>query len=114
MTTRDAVAWARIEDSFPSHPRVVGLSDGAFRLYVTGVCYAAQHLTDGLVPRAVVPDPALARELVVAGLWITSRQGWIVHDWHEWNPTADEVRKRRAAARERMRRRRRDDGGRFT
>src|SRR5215471_974647 len=109
------MAWARFDDRFPTHPRVIGLTDGAFRLYVEGVCYATSHLTDGVVARALAGSrDGAAGELVSAGLWLTDRAGWRIHDWHEWNPTADEIRQRRKADADRKRRQRRDDGGRFT
>lgn len=62
----------------PWHPKVIGLSSPAWRLYVTGICYASRLMTDGFLPRAVLPDfgstvsrkwRAFAEELVAAGLW---------------------------------------------
>lgn len=46
--------WVKFDDNMPDDPEVDRLSDGAFRLYVAGVCYAQRQLTDGLVHTAKV------------------------------------------------------------
>ena len=111
---RERVVWTRLDDRFPWNPKVVGLSDAAFREYVTALCYCAAHLTDGAVPKATVHDPDAAGELVRAGLWMPVRSGWMVHDFLAWNPTAESVVQRRKASRERMRQQRRTDDGRYS
>ena len=58
------MSWVRIEDRFALHPKVVGLSDGAFRLYVSGLCYANLYHTDGRISHAA----ALALYQRIAGL----------------------------------------------
>ena len=105
--------WVRLDDRFPWHPKVIGLSHPAFRTFVEGLCYAGAHLTNGFVP-APIPRPKDAGELVKARLWIPDgSNGWIVHDFHDWNPSADDVRRRRLADAERKRRSR-DRPGRGT
>jgi hypothetical protein len=97
--------WARFDDRFPSNRKVRPLSDGAFRLYVSSVCWSAENLTDGVVKTAelrLVADVKAARtrakELVEHGLWEELRGvGWRIHDYHEYNPTAEQVRADRAA-----------------
>jgi hypothetical protein len=75
------MTWARLEDNFAEHPKVIGLSDAAFRLHVTAICYASRYQTDGEITpaafRAVNGKPKLAAELVEALLWdTTDRGGW--------------------------------------
>lgn len=96
------MTWARFEDNFAEHPKVIGLSDAAFRLHVTAICYSARYQTDGEVTpaafRAISGKPKLADELVDAGLWdTTSRGGWAVHDYLEYNPSREKVTQRRNA-----------------
>jgi hypothetical protein len=84
------MTWAKLDDRFPEHPKVVGLSDKAFRLYVSGICYSSANTTDGEIPRAALlrlgGTPKLAAELVAAALWdTTSRDGWAVHDYLVYN-----------------------------
>ncbi|WP_185932509.1 hypothetical protein [Streptomyces sp. WAC 01325] len=97
--------WARLDDRFPSNRKVRLLSDGAFRLYVSAICWSAENLTDGVVKTAelrLVADVRAARtrakELVEAGLFeVLEGVGWKIHDYHEYNPTAEQVRADRAA-----------------
>src|SRR4051812_36732111 len=67
--------WARFDDRFPSNRKVRLLSDGAFRLYVSAICWSAENLTDGVIKTAelrLVADVRAtrtrAKELVEAGL----------------------------------------------
>jgi hypothetical protein len=106
------MTWAKFDDRFPSHLKVLRLSDAAFRLFVTSVCFSCEQLTDGEIedgiPQALPRSPsgdaldAAIGELVRAGLWERLECGWMIHDFHEWNPDADSVLAKRAAAKERM------------
>ena len=75
------MTWVRIDDTFPEHPKVVGLSAVAFRLHVAAICYASRNLTDGFIPLGAVRTlpggtPNRVKELADAGLWITDGPGW--------------------------------------
>ncbi len=97
--------WIRFEDNFPEHPKVLALSDGAFRLHVRAIGYAARHLTDGHVSsaalRSMTRRSALPAELVAAGIWEHEGDGYKVHDYLHYQPSKTEVQKRRAADSER-------------
>jgi len=57
--------WCKLYATFATDPKVVGLSDKAFRAYVEGMCYVTLHETDG----SRVPWPKrVIRELHEAGL----------------------------------------------
>lgn len=99
--------WANLDDQFPKHPKVLPLTDAAFRLHVSGICYAAQYLTDGLVEAAVVPllvpryRPRTLEELLARGLWLQHDAIYEIHDYLEWNRSREQVeaereRKRKA------------------
>lgn len=96
--------WARFDDRFPSNRKVRLLSDGAFRLYVSAICWSAENLTDGVIKTAelrLVADVRAtrtrAKELVEAELFEELKGvGWKIHDYHEYNPTAEQVRADRA------------------
>ena len=107
------MTWVKLDDAFPDHPKVDGLSDGAFRLHVAALCYSGRHLTDGalaadrvsrLVPRF---RRSYVTELVEAGLWEAVDGGWSIHDFLAYNPSAEKVKADRAAAAERMKQARR-------
>lgn len=101
------MAWVRIDDKAMTHPKIVGLSDKAFRLWVWGLAYCQQHLTDGRIPlAAVVSAPAvrIAHQLVDAHLWQPLEpSGWLVHDYTDWNDSREEAEAKKEKARERMR-----------
>lgn len=99
------MAWVRLDDAAMTHPKVIGLSDRAFRLWVWGLAYCQQHLTDGYIPAKAVQTSAsrVAAQLVEARLWcVLESGGWQVHDYTDWNDSRDEVNEKRSRARERM------------
>lgn len=112
--------WARFDDRFPSNRKIRLLSDGAFRLYVSSICWSAENLTDGVVKKTelrLVSDVKAAsrraQELVEAGLFEALQEGgWKIHDYHEYNPTSEQVRADREAktARQQRWRKKRQDG----
>src|ERR1035441_2792979 len=94
----DGRTYIRLHDGMPDHPKVVGLSDAAFRLYVESLCWCSRHLTDGAVTvPAMKPvgggSPEAAKELAGADLFepdgVTGN--WLVHDYIEHQRTSDEV-----------------------
>ena len=99
----DDRTYIRLHDGMPDHPKVVGLSHAAFRLYVESICWSGRHLTDGVVPAAAMRRmggwaPASIKELAAAGLLeIGGDAGWLIHDYTEHQRTADEVAQYRKA-----------------
>src|SRR6266705_2276077 len=93
--------WFPVDDSFHSHPKALATSLAARGLWATAGSWSSAHLTDGVVPVHVLASlggtPELAAELVAAGLWRRTRQGYVFHDWLEWGSkrTAAEIRELR-------------------
>jgi hypothetical protein len=90
------VTWVKLDDHFADHPKILGLSDGAYRAFVDGLCYSARFLTDGHIPTAAVKvvtrrRPKPVAELIKAGLWEQNGDGVIVHDYLEFQPSRSEV-----------------------
>jgi hypothetical protein len=87
----------------PDHPKVVGLSHAAFRLYIESICWCGRQLTDGKVPAAAMRrmggwSPAAIKELAAAGLFEMGEVAhWLIHDYTEHQRTADEVAQYRKA-----------------
>jgi hypothetical protein len=99
------MTWVKIDDTFPDHPRVVGLTDAAFRTHVAGLCYSARYLTDGSIPTSAlrsIGTRKAATELEEAGLWARSDHGWLIRDYLDYNPSRADVEGKREAARVRM------------
>lgn len=102
------MTWIKLDDRSPRHPKVAGLSDKAFRVWVQGMCYASEFLTDGLLPVAFmrgVPSK-IKTELVGSGLWRERGSAEVdIHDYLEHQSSRADIEK------ERDRNRRRRTGG---
>src|SRR6266516_3968709 len=111
--------WVRFDDQFTIHRKVDGLSDAAFRLHTSAIFWSARNLTDGFVSRedldgvsARVRTPGrFAAECVRRGVWhlgdedCTSAKcpadggdgdGWVIHDYWEFQPSKEQVKRDRA------------------
>jgi hypothetical protein len=104
--------WARLDDRFLGHPKILAAGPGAELLQVRAILYASRHLTNGHVPDAAVPVLVVGLErldvvtdwpthMVKQGLWERARGGgYMIHDFADYNPGRDEVlRVREARAR---------------
>ena len=105
------MAWVKIDDQFADHPKIIAVGPLAAWLYVCGLTYCGRYLTDGFIPGgqvrklADVDNPSeLVAKLVAIGLWNEQEDGYIVHDYLEYNPTAEEVKATRQARTEAGRR----------
>jgi hypothetical protein len=59
------MVWVRLEDEFPDHPKVDAAGPLASWLFVTSLCYANKHLTNGFISESRVKrlaDDFKARE----------------------------------------------------
>ena len=96
--------WVKLDDHFSDHPKVASLDDAAFRLHVSALCYCSRYLTDGEIPRGVVPRIAAsetpfetADALVGAGVWIRTETGYRIHDYLEYQPSREAALAAKAA-----------------
>lgn len=95
------MAW--IDDRLWCHPKIVGLTDRAYRAYVSGLAYSSGMATGGkLDPATQKLLGANARtrdELVHASLWEINGDGVtvLIHDWNEHNGKRDERREKERA-----------------
>ncbi len=93
------MSWVKIDDEFPDHKKVASLSNDAFCLHVTAMCWVAKWQTDGKLPSKLLgklawrcQDPAsAASELVTSGVWETTPEGWEIHDFLEYNPSKAQI-----------------------
>jgi hypothetical protein len=98
------VTWVNLDDQFPEHPKVVALSDGAFRLHVSAIAYANRFLTDGILQAEAIGRlipryrKSYLDELLRRMLWVEVMPGvYEIHDYLDWNKSRAEVEKRREA-----------------
>jgi hypothetical protein len=95
--------WVKVMNSLRTHPKTLAASPEACWLYVCGLCWVNEHLTDGAIPTHVLPSLAptvkrpakAAHQLVAAGLWHPVEGGWMVHDYLDVQTSAENVRRRR-------------------
>lgn len=101
------MTWVRLDDEFPDHPKVLGLSDPAFRLHVHALCYASRLLTDGMVPHSWLTggrgrEPKAVEQLVATGLWDKVEGGYQIHDYLVYQQSRAHVQSQRTKAVNRM------------
>lgn len=110
------MAWARIDDGFYDHPKVVKLAatcPAAGFLHVRAIAYCSKHLTDGLIHEEMVAvlspvqrdrDEQIAA-LLETGLWFqgdeTGTDHYGIHHFLDYQPKKEDVLERRRKDRER-------------
>ncbi len=50
------MGWGSFDDQMPMNPKIIALSDGAFRLWMNILAYCNRHATKGLIPKGMVPS----------------------------------------------------------
>ena len=105
--------WARLDDAFPQHPKVVAAGAFCELIQVRAICYACRYLTDGFLPHGIIPSlltgfehvgietggvPGMwgvghdfdevdwPKRMVETGLWEKASGGYTIHDFLEYNP----------------------------
>lgn len=98
------MSWVRIHDGAMTHPKIVGLSDKAFRLWIWGLSYSQQHLTDGLVVSIAIPRRLVRaiEDLTAAALWERADAGFRIHDYLDWNDSREIVLAKRKGIKRRV------------
>lgn len=95
------MTWIKLDDGFPANPKILPLSDAAFRLYIEGLCYSGKYLTDGLLNEVIVKRMGDPEELVEAGIWEEVKGGYQIVNYTEYQTPKAEVEKKREQGRER-------------
>ena len=101
------MTWFRIDDGFADHPKVIRAGNAAVGLWVRCGASSARYLTDGRIEPDIAHIYGRTREierLVNTRLWIENGDGFLMPDYLEYNPSAEQVRAQRTAAAERQRR----------
>lgn len=91
----DHRVFVRIDQGYDEHPKVMPLSDAAFRAHVEAICWSSRNeRQNGLVPTAVARKkwrPKVIAELVAARLFDEHPDGYEVHDYLDFNRSSDEI-----------------------
>lgn len=81
--------------------RLVAQRNGwhAYGVWDFAIGYSNDQGTDGLIERHILPTilgtPRIAAQLVEARLWEEHPDGWLIHDFADYNPTRAEVESKR-------------------
>lgn len=105
------MTWFRLDDTWLTHPKVQSAGLKGRALWVAGGLHCAQHLTDGRIAKTMVPALAAlsgvgtgrkeAEHLVAVGLWIDQDDAYLMHDWHDYQPSrfdVEAIKEKRAEA----------------
>jgi len=104
--------WFKVDDGFANSKPVLRIPRRyraqAIGLWILAGTWSAKELTDGFVPDYVVEElggtPAMAEQLIKAGLWEKAENGYQFVRWSDYQPTKVEVLTRRAQEAERKQR----------
>ncbi len=105
------MAWFKLDDQIAFDGKVVEAGNEAFGAWCRAGAWSSAHLTEGFIPDHVaktIAPPRVWRKLAEArggknsGLVERSDGGWTIHDFLQWNPSAEEVRQTRARGRDRV------------
>lgn len=107
------MAWARRDDNSGEHPKVLALSDRAYRFWSESIVYSCQQLTDGRMGpqalgavarlchmnsrglRKVLMELCTPVEGFAAGLFEKNGQTYLIHDFLVYNPSRAQVEQRK-------------------
>lgn len=100
------MSWFKGDDKLHSSPKWAPMSFAARGLWAHAASWVADRRTDGNVPRSMLrawgAPEELAAELVEAGLWEPTPDGWEFHDWLSYNPSKAELEARTKASNARV------------
>ena len=94
--------WVKLDDSLHGHPKAAKAGLEALGLHMLAMSHCGAYGQDGHVAPWFVGQKAggkaekLAARLVESGLWEVNGDGWFIHDWAEYNPSAEELEAKRA------------------
>lgn len=95
------MAWIRLDDQIAHHPKFIKAGLSAW-VWVCCIGFAQKYLTDGFIPADAIFSLSSIREpeqhievLVKAGLLEPCDNGYQIHDYLEFNDSAETVRQKR-------------------
>lgn len=107
------MTWFKVDDTLPTHRKVLAIPRGRRRREALGSwtlagAWCSGNRTEGRIPKPALADldipHSVADDLVTAGLWHDRGDHYLMHDFLDYNPSAEQVTKARADAAERQRR----------
>lgn len=106
--------WVKIDDAFFDHPKLRAVGRDGRALAIAALCHSSAQYLDGVIGAADLPLVAakaevrrsVAAKLVEADLWHQEGHScprcnpcppgaYLIHDYHAYQPSAEQERKRR-------------------
>lgn len=109
------MAYILLDDGFAEHPKIEALRPGEVVAHLKAMCWAARRGTDGHIPPQTLKTLGITKaqvdRFVAVGVWDVNSDGWVIHDWTDFNPPSDPEERRRWHDRKRQRMRRQGGAG---
>lgn len=93
------MGWIKLDENFFLHRKAVAAGRDGRDLFIAALCWSNQQRTDGVIPApmlaiigalAGVPDvERAASTLVDVGLWRNDVDGWVAHDFLEYQQSRE-------------------------
>ena len=90
----DHRTFVRVHEGYDEHPKVMPLSDAAFRAHIEAILWASRNEAKWRIPKGVALKkwrPKVIRELVNARLFDESEDTYDVHDYLDFNRSSEEI-----------------------
>lgn len=105
------MSWFKVDDGLHASRKLLSIPKrarfAAVGLWTIAGSWSADQLTDGTIPDYMLEvfgaPPSAPQALVDAGLWEREQGSYVFRNWHEYQPSKQDVDAERAASRERMR-----------
>src|SRR5262249_23186241 len=87
--------FAKLDAAWHQHPKILATGFDGMGLHAWAMSYCMHWLTDGYVPSAALPNLPRPKEtvkaLVKAGLFEPAPNGFILHDYLQWQLSRDQL-----------------------
>lgn len=95
------MTWFRVDDKSAFHAKVVAAGNAAWGAFCRAGAWSSDHGTDGSIPmptaKLIEPSRKVWDRLVDVGLCERAADGFVLHDFLDWNPSAAAVEAKRLA-----------------
>lgn len=97
------MSWIKLDDNWMDHPKIIKAGRDARDMWLASITWCAKHLTDGYFPSNLLSSLAatagvdvancqtFANTLLEVCLWDATDNGYMVHDYLDYNPSKEQA-----------------------